>query len=139
MALHKVSNQRSYKKICIIIHHGNLPKMQICLYISKTCLEHHLLAYDQNRLSFYTYKSIFDHSTCCKLLYLAFSQNHYMSYTTFGYSTNDIFETVSNSYQFRLFTQTQRRSATLSVHFKDHHQGDIKVYHYTIDCPLILS
>ena len=27
MALHKVSNQRTYKKIFIILHHGNLPIM----------------------------------------------------------------------------------------------------------------
>ena len=33
MALHKMSNQRTYKKIFIILHHGNLPVMHICLYI----------------------------------------------------------------------------------------------------------
>ena len=33
IALHKVSNQRTYKKIFIILHHGNLPIMHICLYI----------------------------------------------------------------------------------------------------------
>ena len=35
MTLHKASNQRTYKKIFIILHHGNLPIMHICLYISK--------------------------------------------------------------------------------------------------------
>ena len=48
MELHKVSNQRTIKNI--ILHHGNLPIMHICLYISKTCLEDHILAYDQNWL-----------------------------------------------------------------------------------------
>ena len=43
MALHKVNNQRTYKKIFIILHHGNLSIMHICLYISKTYLEHHII------------------------------------------------------------------------------------------------
>ena len=55
MTFNKVSNQRSYKKLSIIIHHGNLPKMHICFYILKTFLEHYILAYYQNRLSFYAY------------------------------------------------------------------------------------
>ena len=62
MALIEVSNQRSYKKNPIILHHGNLPVMHICLYISITYLEHYIIAYDQNRLSFYAYQTIYDHS-----------------------------------------------------------------------------
>ena len=32
MVLHKVSNQRSYQKNSIILPHGYLPVMHICLY-----------------------------------------------------------------------------------------------------------
>ena len=50
MPPHKVSNQRSYRKISIILHYANLPMMQIFLEISKTCLKHHILTYNKNRL-----------------------------------------------------------------------------------------
>ena len=36
MPLHKVSNQRSYKKINIVLHHANLQIMHIFLEIFKT-------------------------------------------------------------------------------------------------------
>ena len=48
--LHKVINQRSYRKMNIILHHANLPMMHIFLAISKTCLKHHILTYNKNRL-----------------------------------------------------------------------------------------
>ena len=48
-----------------------------------------MLTYYQNRLSFDTYQTTYDHSEYHKFLYLAFSQNNHLLYTTFGYSTNE--------------------------------------------------
>ena len=62
MPLHKVSNQRSYRKINIVLHHANLQIMHIFLEISKRCLKYHILTYNKNRLWFDTYQTAYDHS-----------------------------------------------------------------------------
>ena len=72
MSLHKVHNQRSYEKSLMILHHGNPHIMHICLYISKSCLEDHILSYDQYRLSSYTCQTAYDHSIYHELLYVIY-------------------------------------------------------------------